>query len=193
MWRELVRAIDPAHGVDCAAQGAGVSAARERWYETVGAGSPTSNGAPRVVVEVHSYDSLHRALRDRWNDRGYAIEHANEIIGLSARFLNKALGLNPERGITMTTVWSMLSGFGLKMLLVEDPDAIQRFESRIKRRNPDVVRLSETHYVMTHKKWAQIAKLGRSRRWEGKSKQERVAAARHAANACWGRTNGGGR
>jgi hypothetical protein len=187
-----VRATEPTEGFGCAAPGAGAVQARAR-YETPGAGPLISNGAPRVVAEVHSYDSLHRALRDRWNDRGYAIEHANEVIGLPARFLNKVLGLNPERGITMTAVWSILSGFGLKMLLVEDPDAIQRFESRFRRRNPDVVRLSQTHFVMTHKRWTLIAKLGRSRRWEGKTKQERVAAARHAANARWHGRNGGGR
>jgi hypothetical protein len=155
-------------------------------------GFETIAGAPATfVADVGSYDVLHRALRARWHGRGYAIEHANEVIGLAARFLNKALGLNPERQITMTTLWPILSGFGLKLVLVDDPDAIEKFESRIKRRDETLVRLTQTHYTMTNRRWAQIAKMGRKARWEGKSKAERVAAARHAAHARWGRGNGG--
>lgn len=176
-----MRAIEP-QGEDeiAAAPGSGAVQA-QAGYETIGA-------APSIIAEVSNYDDLHQALRARWNDRGYVIEHATEVIGLSARFLNKALGLNPERQITMTTLWSILSGFGLKILLVEDPGAIEKHESRIKRRDETLVRLSQTHYVMTDRRWAQIAKLGRARRWQGKTKREKVEAARRAANARWSRT-----
>lgn len=146
--------------------------------------------APTVIAEFNSWESLRAALRKRWNDRGYAIEDANERIGLPARFLNRILAPNSAatgqtKYISWDTLPPILLGFGLKCILVEDPEAVERYESLIKRRNPNLVRQSETYFVMTDKRWAKISRLGRERRWKGKTKKERSAAARHAITERW--------
>lgn len=151
--------------------------------------TPQVNGQ-KIIGEFNSWEGFRDALRKRWNERGYAIEDANDKIGLPARYLNRLLapndaGYDQAKQITWNTFLPIMLGFGVKCLLVEDAEAIERYEKHIRRRNGKLVRPSRTHYAMTDRRWARIRKLGSKKRWAGTTKEQRSAAARHAALIRW--------
>lgn len=117
---------------------------------------------PRIIAEFNDYDSLRTALRMRWEERGYALEDAAEKIGLPARFLSKVFGPNPSKRLTMDTFGLVMMGFGLKCQVVEDPQAIERFERLLRRANPveALKAKAKVHLVVTNKHLRKIGRKG---------------------------------
>jgi hypothetical protein len=113
------------------------------------------------------------------------LEQAAEVIGLPARFLSKILSLNPGRHLTALTLGPVLQGFGVKLLMVDDEEALARFEHRIKRRDPKVVRSVAVHFQITSRHVRRIGAKGGANSRKYMTRRQASQLGRKAALARW--------
>lgn len=95
---------------------------------------------PRIIGEARDHDELLAALRRRKEQLELSVETLDHLAGLTARHSQKILGCNPGRGITRITLGPLLGSLGLKVLIVEDDEAIARIAPRWRKRNRNLVR-----------------------------------------------------
>ena len=98
--------------------------------------------ANAVLAEVHTYDELQAALRaralaldvvidSRCSPRIHRKEALDGVAGLPAGYSSKVLAGRKRAG--RTSLGALLSALGLKLLVVEDPEALARFTTQIAR------------------------------------------------------------
>lgn len=88
----------------------------------------------RQIAVVTSYSDLHAALRARADelDRPRAVIDA--CAGFEDGYASKLLAPVPIKGIGPQTLGPLLTVLGLKMILVEDDEALERFKKRARSR-----------------------------------------------------------
>jgi hypothetical protein len=149
--------------------------------------------ATKVLATITDYPSFLFALRARVAERQIAIssDEAAHVAGLSDRRLSQILSLRTLRNIGsvrrigMTSLAPVLGLLGVQLLMVEDPEAIKRFCSRIKLRNSNLVHTSVVHHTQTIKFLKAIGKKGGRARMHTMDAKQRSASARNAARARW--------
>jgi hypothetical protein len=145
---------------------------------------------PRVLADICSYEQMLEALRARVTELNVSGEAAEAYCGLPRGYFSKLIGAHPVRRLGMTSFEPVLAGLGLRLLVIEDPQATARLKSRVKPRNGSFARRVSLYVNgITDRKWARIQKLGRQARWKKLTKQQRseimrmVRAGRKAAAA----------
>jgi hypothetical protein len=110
----------------------------------------------RVLATVTDYPGLLAAMRDRAAEREIAIgsDEVHALAGLADRSIPKLLSqrtlksMKSARRVGMLTLGPLLEMLGIKLVVVEDQEAIARFEERarmrlgspLRKRNPSFVR-----------------------------------------------------
>jgi len=140
----------------------------------------------RVIAECSDYLGLIAAMRARIAELGIGVQSDNaaEISGLAPGHLAKLLTpLKSGKHLTMMTLGPVLGLLALKIVLVEDLDALRKVNRRLEKRNGSYVRDNATHFAISKQKLREMGQKG------GKIRKERMSAnalrksARHAALA----------
>lgn len=136
---------------------------------------------------VRDYSELHAALRARAEQLNVSRETIDNVAGFQQGYASKLLAGKP---ITIIGKWSfgtILAALGVKLILVEDPDAMARIKDRLVPRANSFVRKGVTYTPKDFKKWgAEGGKNGGL----GKTKlsaRERSLIALRAVRARWSR------
>lgn len=155
----------------------------------------------RRLAEVRDYDGLHRALRQRADELRVSRQDLDEVAGLQSGYAGKLLAPVPIKAIGRATLGPMLGALGLKLLLVEDAEALARIRGRIGARAKAKANAGAS--MPAHKRKRRRGKTWRGNRGWGQmmrarqlvlsSEGERRKRARTAARARWAKSRRQGR
>jgi hypothetical protein len=95
---------------------------------------------PRVLAEVHDYAGLHGALRARSDELAVSRAELDSLSGLQSGYCGKLLAPVPIKRIGYQSLGPLLTVLGVKLIMVEDSDALRRIGPRLKKRNDASVR-----------------------------------------------------
>jgi hypothetical protein len=142
---------------------------------------------PRVLADVGSYEQMLAALRSRINELQISGENLDEYAGLPRGYLSKLTGVKPIRRLGMTSFGPVLAGLGLRLLVIEDPDATARLKNSLPPRNGSYVRTMQADacMVLTPRILKRIRQLGGKARMARLTPQQRSKFARKGAMARW--------
>jgi hypothetical protein len=87
-----------------------------------------------VFAEVRSWSELQVALRQRAETLDVSREVLEHLTGLQSGYCAKLLAPHPIRRLGRVSLGPMLQVLGLKLLVVEDTDALERIRPRLTRR-----------------------------------------------------------
>src|SRR5215472_15518413 len=88
---------------------------------------------PRVIASFDNYEGMLEALRTRATELRLAGDTFDEYVGLPRGYTQKVIGIRPVRRLGMTSFGPVLSGLGLRCLLVVDEEATRRLKERLRR------------------------------------------------------------
>ena len=82
------------------------------------------------IAEVRTADDLRALLRDRIASLGITFETTDTIAGLPAGYTAKLLGPEPMRRFGPVALEALMGATGIKLLAVEDAEALARVKGR---------------------------------------------------------------
>jgi hypothetical protein len=154
-----------------------------------------SNGAVRGLAEIthrDGYAGLVAAFRRRSAELAIPItsEAVAQIAGIPSHYFAKILSPspNPAKRFGSASLGPILGCLGLKIVLVEDSEALARYTARIPQRSERSAHSSAFTQTRSRQFMRKIGKIGAQKRWE--AKKRRVRAASHAARIRWHGGNG---
>jgi hypothetical protein len=150
--------------------------------------------SPKVLASIDDYPSMLFAMRARAAEREIAIssDHAAHVAGLSDRRLSQILSLRTLRNIQsvrrigVVSLGPVLGLLGVRLLMVENEEAIRRFGSRLKLRNSNLAHSGVVQHTQSIKFLRAIGKKGGRARMDQLRASRRLAAhQRKAGKARW--------
>jgi len=103
-------------------------------------------GLPQSLGLVSEYDDLRAIARARMAELQISFETLDAVSGVCAGYSAKILGPNACKRFGPVSLPAILGALGLKLLVIEDLDQLDRVRSRLVRRNESHVR----HRPPTH-------------------------------------------
>src|ERR1700704_4485152 len=151
---------------------------------------PIVTDSPRQLGICQDYDGLHRILRDRAEELNVSRTTLDEAAGFTPGHASKLLAPRPLKKLGATTLGLMLQVMGLKLVVVEDVEALERISAKlIPREVPaNVLSLSwgRAKHLLVSKRWVKKnGRKGGEQRAKNLSPRRRRAIARKAAKARW--------
>jgi hypothetical protein len=155
--------------------------------------SPIVTDSPRQLGVCHDYNGLHLILRERADELNVSRTTLDEAAGLTAGHASKLLAPRPLKKLGNLTLGLLLQTMGLKLVVVEDPEALERIRAKLIPREvpanvlslPWAVRHGAKHFLVS-KRWVRkIGRKGGEQRAKNLSPRRRSAIARKAAKARW--------
>jgi hypothetical protein len=152
--------------------------------------SPIVTDGPRQLGVCHDYDGLHRILRDRADELNVSRTTLDEAAGLTPGHASKLLAPRPLKKLGVVSLGLMLQAMGLKLVVVEDVEALERISAKlIPREVPaNVLSLSwgRAKHLLVSKRWVKKnGRKGGKQRAKNLWPRQRSAIARKAAKARW--------
>jgi hypothetical protein len=98
------------------------------------------DAAPQIIAEIRSMADLHDAMRARFDALEISRLEIDAAAGLASGHAGKLLAPVPVRRFGDKTLWPVLETAGVKLCLVEDPDALARVTVKLKKRQRNAVR-----------------------------------------------------
>jgi len=95
---------------------------------TLADGEPSAAGP---LASIETYDDLHRALRLRAEEMGFARRTIDELAGLTGGLTEKILGPRQRRKLGMKSLGGLLKVLRVKLLMVEDPETFGDTEQEV--------------------------------------------------------------
>lgn len=93
-----------------------------------------------ALREATDYDTLQAVMRRVADERGISRESLDELAGTPKGYAGKVLSENPIRRLGPATMGALLQALGLKLLVVDDPEAIAKYTARAEARDARQVR-----------------------------------------------------
>ena len=113
-------------------------------------GGTFSQSETTAIAAVRSIDDLRALLRDRIASLGITFETTDTIAGLPAGYTAKLLAPTPLRRLGTISIDALLGATGLKLLAVEDAEALARVKGRyVQRQRRLVQRAGPKGFVKT--------------------------------------------
>jgi hypothetical protein len=145
-----------------------------------------------VVAVCRDHSELMKAIRERIKQLNITLESLEEAAGLPSRYCPKILAPVPIRRVTPYTTFLLLQALGLRVELVEDADAMEKYTNKLaKIRNKQPMRRGGTHepirFELGPDFYRRISRLGNAARSAKLSPEQRMLIARRAADARWRR------
>jgi hypothetical protein len=131
-----------------------------------------------VVDFQNGYAGLVDAMRARAQERRIALSSADfaAVSGLPSHYGNKLLAANPVRRIGAISLGPLLGALGLRLVVQEDPQAVQRFTSRLPVRNEQCVHGGTMmQWRISERAFRALQAKGRKSRWENMTPAQRSA------------------
>jgi len=143
--------------------------------------------ADHVLAEIKDYSDLLGAMRARAQQRQIAVggEDVAAVTGLPRGYMQKLLGPRPQRRIGLISLGPTLAILGLKLLAVEDAEAIERYGARLHRRNESLVRAGSVDFKLSRRHMRKIQRAGGKARWAKLSPDQRSELGRELNRARW--------
>ncbi len=85
---------------------------------------------PRQLAEVRTFEALRKCFRRRIAELGITYETVDEIAGYPLRYTAKVMSDDPLKGMGIMSIEAMLGVLGLKLVVVEDGDALALVRNR---------------------------------------------------------------
>ena len=143
------------------------------------------------VTFENGYAGLIAAFRARSEQRRIAItgEEVAQVAGLANFYLAKILSPSskPAKRFGATSLGPILAVLGLKLLVVEDAEAVKTYGARIPPRHESFVHAATMEIKFTRRKFRQIQAKGRKARWDNMTAKQRSAWARKLNRIRWQR------
>lgn len=143
----------------------------------------------RIIATVRDYDGLVAALRARVAELNIAGETVDRIAGLPDRYTSKLFAPIPIKGMGRVSLGPMLGALGLKIIVVEDAEAMAKVAARLQRKEEQYastgMRPQERHVNKGDSQWSKILNCRRSLMLTPRQRSKlakRAAAARWAQN-----------
>jgi hypothetical protein len=89
----------------------------------------------RPIAVVSDYAGLVSVLRERAEQLDVSNEVLSDVTGLASGYVGKVLGLNGKKQLGRVSLGVVLSALGLKLAVLEDPEALERVRPRLTRRH----------------------------------------------------------
>jgi hypothetical protein len=117
------------------------------------------------LAEIHEFHELVAALKARMHELNITMDTLDAIAGLPCRFSAKILAKKPLKGLGPISLGAIIGALGLKLIVVEDEEALSLVRSRLtKRKSPPV--LDAPSIILTRTFFRRIGRLGASARNE---------------------------
>lgn len=144
----------------------------------------------KPLATARTYDELILGLRKRADDLKISRETIDAIGGLQSGYAGKLLAPVPIRTLSRVSLGAMLGSLGLKIVLVEDVETLQKIEKRLTKRRRRVdtghnIPATKRRKRHTFPKGEEHARLMRMRQIASQTPEERSRSARRAVNARW--------
>jgi hypothetical protein len=148
---------------------------------------------PRQLAEIYEYSQLLHALRVRRDELQISHTTIDDVGGFSPGYASKVLSDPPMRGLGPVSFGLILGALGMKILLVEDYEALLRVRKGFKKRlitggavemQKRMLALGE-QYVVSYNFLRKMAARGADMRNHKLSARKRHSLARKAAKARW--------
>jgi hypothetical protein len=149
-----------------------------------------TDAQPRVIAEFVDYAGLVAAVRTRIGELNVPLEQLDEIAGLPTRYVSKIIGPAQTRRFSMQSLAPLLGALGLKCIFVEDPQAIERFGSRLRQRMHNSPLLPVVHTRRPRQFYRQMGLIGGPLSRSKMSRRKASQLGRKAAHARWSRARG---
>lgn len=139
----------------------------------------------RQLAEATDYDGLIAAIRNRAAELQVAGETLDEIVGLPNRYCAKLIGPKPIRRLGAISLGPILGALALKLIVVEDSEALRRVAGRLRKRDSRRVRNSVVHVTRTKREFQKMGRIGGPLSRTYMSKERASEIGRKAAQARW--------
>ena len=141
----------------------------------------------RVIAEFNSYEGMLAAMRLRAKERQLALgsDTLAALTGLPGFYFSKLLSPKAPRRIGSISMLPVMTILGVKLLMVEDPETMARYASRLPKRREEFVHAGTVHIALSGKHMRAIRRKGGLNSRKYVSAREASALARKAARARW--------
>jgi hypothetical protein len=148
--------------------------------------APPEKSPPRVLAEIFDYAGLHAALRARTDQLAVSRAELDSLSGLQEGYCGKLLAPVPIKRLGMESLGPLLTVLGVKLIMVEDRDALRRIGPRLTKRNAASVRYASARARKKRPKLGpEWGRMMAARRVLSQSPSERSRIARKAAIIRW--------
>jgi hypothetical protein len=96
--------------------------------------------ARRELATVKDYEELMQALYDRAEELRASRSSIDEVAGWPEGYASKLLRKRRVKSFGAKSLGPLLSTLGLKLVVVEDDDAVRKYSSRLRLRRESLVR-----------------------------------------------------
>lgn len=128
--------------------------------------------------EIRGYDDMHGILRRVAELRNISREAIDELAGLPKGYAGKILSEVPLRRLGPDTLGPMLGAIGVKLIAVDDPEAMRKYTARAETREVKTAfHSTAVHFKISLRKLKQRGRKGgkNSRKFVGKRKARKLA------------------
>jgi hypothetical protein len=154
---------------------------------------PLDDAMGEALAVVRDYEQLNAALRARVDQLGISLETLDHLCGFWAGYSSHLLAPKPQgnmRCLGKMSLGSVLGGVGLKIVLVEDRDALAKVRSRLVESDKAQTRKENPRPAGSKRRENVFTVLGRAgghARMAVLSAKQRIALSRKANRARWSR------
>jgi hypothetical protein len=141
----------------------------------------------KVIAVFNDYSGLLAALRLRAEDQKIAITSPDvaKVSGLADALVAKILSPKMPRRMSFQTMHPLLSLLGVRLAMIEDPETMSRYTSRLKKRDENCVHSGTVHVFVSRQELRKRQQKGGQNSRRYMSAAAASALARHAANSRW--------
>jgi hypothetical protein len=114
-----------------------------------------------ALVEVREYSDIHRAMRARAEELNLSRLTIDDIAGTPEGYASKVLAPQPMKCAGHKSLLPLLGALALKLVIVEDPDALAQITQRMKPADRERQRLTtETTRQREQSRWVKHRDIG---------------------------------
>jgi hypothetical protein len=139
----------------------------------------------RVLGEVARYENLHDLLRARCDELEITRASLDRLARLPSGYSAKLLSPRPMKKLSDATLGFFLPALGVKLILVEDPQALAMVRQRSDKRRSVTMLGGCIHISFSRREWKKRQRNGGLRRAERLTPERRSEISRQAAMARW--------
>ncbi len=139
----------------------------------------------RVLGSVACYEDLHQLMRARADELEITRDALDKLARLPERFSAKLLAPKPMRKLSDETLGFVMPALGMKLIAIEDLEAIEMMRARSERRKSVTVLGSTLEITFSRRELKRRQKRGGKNRQAQMTAKQRSAHARHMNRIRW--------
>lgn len=141
--------------------------------------------SPRQIAIVASYDDLQEAMRRRADELELTRCTIDRLARLQPGYASKLLAPRPMKRLSDETLGFMLPALAMKLVLIEDEEALQQVMARSTPRLLPSVLGTTLHWKMSRRELKRRQRNGGKKRMAKMTPKQRSAHGRKMARARW--------